>query len=223
MTTLSRWKTRACIWWEESCSAWARARNKDGILFFLFSFLISFASGFFSSSLHLTDKSESHPPCLPSVPSLCKPHTQSQHYSFPAVVGRGKQQGCPIQSAHIPLPGVMQALALPSLLAQLTGCANLCYRWDGIFGAFVLEMLSRHFTSARHNPSGSTQSALENAAWPHTIMPLILKPNSLLITLFSPKAKCLQAVSPQCSVTITVPSTHTLEMTGNFSADTLSL
>lgn len=37
-------------------------------------------------------------------------------------------------------------------------------------------------------PSRATQLALENAAWPHSIMPLTLKPNSSLITLFFPQS-----------------------------------
>ena len=87
-----------------------------------FSFLISFASGCFSFSTTLSAKCEPLPSRLPSVPSLGKPHTWCQHYSFPAVVGRGKQWGWPTHAAHSPFPGVTPVVALPSQLAQLTGC-----------------------------------------------------------------------------------------------------
>ena len=64
--------------------------------------------------------------------------------------------------------------------------ASLFYRWDSIFGAIVPDILSRLFASARHNLSGATQPALQNAAWPRSTMPMTL--NSLLITLSPPQS-----------------------------------
>lgn len=181
------------------------ARNKDAILV-SFSHLLCFRLSSFSTSL--LAKAESLPSHLPA-PSLQAPYPILT-LQPPSRGGNGQKVGLAHTCSPQPFPrgDASGGSANPSWsISQVV--ANLFYRWDGIFAAIVLEMLSRHFASARHNLSGATQPALENAAWPHSIMPLTLKPNSLLITLFFPKAECLQAERPQCSVTIAVPSPHT--------------
>lgn len=86
---------------------------------FLISHLLSFR--LFLSPPHSQPNLNPFPHACLLFP-LCKPHTQSQHYTFPAVVGRGKQWGWPTRAARSPFPGVMLVVALPSQLAQLAGC-----------------------------------------------------------------------------------------------------
>lgn len=101
----------------------AGVRNRDAVLVLLpdsSSPLLQASS--LSLSTSLSAKPESLLSCLPSVRCLCKPHAQSQHYSFPAVVGRDEQWDWPTRAAHSPFPAVTLVVALPPQLAQLSGC-----------------------------------------------------------------------------------------------------
>lgn len=100
MITFSRRKNRAHIQWKERC--WLERGTRMLFLssFSHFLFPLLQASSL-SLSTALSAKCESLPSHLPSVPSLYKPHTWSQHYSSPAVPGRGKQR---MAHNHSPQP-----------------------------------------------------------------------------------------------------------------------
>lgn len=146
---------------------------------------------------------ETFPLFLSPVLFLCKTCIQSQNYSFPAVVGRNNGAGS--HSALSPFLGSVTA-AGPAHRLWLTCFIGEMTSLEQTFWRCLPDTLQQQGTVP---PSRATQLALENAAWPHSIMPLTLKPNSSLTTLFSLKAACLQAVSMRCSNTPAVLSPHT--------------
>lgn len=167
MTTFSRWKNRAHIRWEESCWTWLEWGT--GMLFlssFLIPRLLCFRLLLFlsppRSQPNLNPFSHACPLFAVSASPMPSPNTTaSQQW----LEGTNSGTGPHVQPTVLSQRWRWWWLCHPSWPSSQV-VANLFYRWDGIFGAIVLEML---FASARHNLSGATQLALENAAWPHSI------------------------------------------------------
>lgn len=158
MTTFSRWKNRAHIWWEESCWTWLERGTR---MLFLSSFshvsspLLQASS--LSLSTSLSAKSVSLPSCLPPVPALSASSVPRPNITASQQWWEGAKSGA---DPHVQPTALSQAWCCWWLWHRSWPSspvvANLFYRWDGIFAVIVLEILSRHFASARHNLCGAT-------------------------------------------------------------------